>query len=153
MTGDTPADILVIEDDVVQRESIVRTLQSALDDVQIAAFAGGAEGLEFLFGTGIYANRKCYYPPRLIILDMRLAGETGLEVLARIRSFEGNKSIAQTPVVMFTDSHLVEDINDCYSAGANSFVRKPFVYAEFQSTLRDIARYWLSLNYPPEDVG
>ena len=76
-----------------------------------------------------------------------------MEVLARIRSYEGNQSIAQTPVVVFTDSHLVDDINNSYNAGANSFVRKPFVYAEFQSTVRDVARYWLTLNFPPENVG
>lgn len=153
MPDEEPADILIIEDDAVQRESLVRILQTAMGEIQIAAFPGGSEALDFLFGTGAFANRKCNFPPRLIFLDMRLAGESGLEVLARIRSYEGNQSIAQTPVVVFTDSHLVDDINNSYRAGANSFVRKPFVYAEFQSTVRDVARYWLSLNYPPENIG
>lgn len=153
MSDEEPADILIIEDDAVQRESMVRILQTAMGEMQIAAFSGGAEALEFLFGTGAYANRRCNFPPRLILLDMRLAGESGLEVLARIRAYEDNQSIAQTPVVVFTDSHLVDDINKSYNAGANSFVRKPFVYTEFQSTVKDVAQYWLSLNYPPENLG
>lgn len=153
MSDEEPADILIIEDDAVQRESMVRILQTAMGEMQIAAFSGGTEALDFLFGTGACANRTCSFPPRLIFLDMRLAGESGLEVLARIRAFEGNPSIAQTPVVVFTDSHLVDDINKSYDAGANSFVRKPFVYTEFQSVVKDVATYWLSLNYPPENLG
>lgn len=153
MANEEPPDILIIEDDAVQRESVVRTLQSGLGDIQIAAFSGGTEALEFLFATGKHEGRKCQFPPKLIFLDMRLAGENGLEILARIRSYQGNKAIAHTPVVMFTDSDLVADINNCYEAGANSFVRKPFGYTEFQSIIKDVARYWLNLNYPAEDAG
>lgn len=153
MPEEEPADIMIIEDDAVQRESVVRILKTAMPEVQIAAFSSGAEALDYLFGTGVHANRKSHFPPRLILLDMRLPGENGMEILARIRAYEGDSAIAQTPVVIFTDSHLLDDINQSYTTGANSFVRKPFVYAEFQTTVRDVARYWLSLNYPPESTG
>jgi two-component system response regulator len=153
MSDEEPADILIIEDDAVQRESIIRILQTTMGEMKIAAFSGGGEALDYLFGNGAYANRISNFPPRLVFLDMRLAGESGLEVLARIRAYEGNESIARIPVVVFTDSHLVDDINNSYKAGANSFVRKPFVYTEFQSTIRDVAQYWLTLNFPAEYAG
>ena len=152
MPEEEPADIMIIEEDAVQRESVVRILKTATPEVQIAAFSSGTEALDYLFGTGAYADRKSHFPPRLILLDMRLPGENGMEILTRIRSHEDDRAIAQTPVVIFTDSHLLDDINQSYNTGANSFVRKPFVYAEFQTTVRDVARYWLSLNSPPEST-
>jgi hypothetical protein len=49
-------------------------------------------------------------------------------------------------VVMLTSSAEPREVDQCYHWGANSCVQKPVVFGAFRSTLRELGRYWLSVN-------
>jgi two-component system response regulator len=83
--------------------------------------------------------------PSLILLDVKLPKIDGLEVLRRIRS---NPGTAALPVVVLTTSSEERDIVESYRLGANSFVRKPVVFAEFVDATRVLGVYWLLVNEP-----
>jgi CheY-like chemotaxis protein len=63
------------------------------------------------------------YPvPGLILLDIKLPGIDGIEVLKKIKEHPVLKKI---PVIMLTTSDQEEDICRSYSHNANSFLTKP----------------------------
>src|SRR5688500_132213 len=109
----------------------------------ITVVRDGAEALEFLFGTGAYADRDMSVVPQLVLLDLKLPKIDGLEVLRRMRS---NPRTARLPVVIFTSSSEDEDVISSYSLGANSYVRKPVEFEQFLEATKQLGLYWLEIN-------
>jgi two-component system response regulator len=83
--------------------------------------------------------------PAMILLDINLPKVGGLDVLRRIRADDRTRDL---PVIMLTTSGEQRDIVDSYRLGANSFVRKPIVFAEFVAKVRVLGMYWLRVNEP-----
>ncbi|TMQ27781.1 MAG: response regulator, partial [Deltaproteobacteria bacterium] len=101
--------------------------------------------LDFLFGTGPYADRDLSDRPQVILLDLNLPKLDGLGVLRRIRADERTRF---QPVVILTSSKEDEDIIRSYTLGANSYVRKPVGFAEFTAAVNALGVYWLLTNNP-----
>ena len=106
----------------------------------------GSEALEFLFGTGNFANRDISNNPKLILLDLKMPKVDGLDVLSKIKSNELTKSI---PVVVLTSSKEHPDIERAYSLGANSYIVKPVEFDGFIKAVTELGLYWVLLNQPP----
>jgi CheY-like chemotaxis protein len=84
--------------------------------------------------------------PDLILLDINMPRMNGKEVLPRIRETPCG---ALVPVVVFSSSEAPNDISDCYKAGCNSYVTKPFELQDYQRALELVATYWLGLSVSP----
>ena len=138
--------ILLIEDNPDDVELTLHAFQKnhMANDVVVAT--DGAEGLDYLFGTGKYAGRDADEAPALILLDLQLPKIGGLEVLRKVREDERTKRI---PVVILTTSDEEEDIVNGYNGGANSYLRKPVDFAEFMNAVKQLEMYWMVLNTPP----
>jgi CheY-like chemotaxis protein len=55
------------------------------------------------------------------------------------------------PVVILTSSNEETDVLGGYSAGCNSYVRKPVEFNQFAEAARQLGLYWLVINEgPPE---
>ena len=140
------ATILLIEDNPDDVELTLHAFQKNHMANDIVVATDGAEGLDYLFGTGKYAGRDAEEPPALILLDLQLPKIGGLEVLRRVREDERTKRI---PVVILTTSDEEEDIVNGYNGGANSYLRKPVDFAEFMNAVKQLEMYWMVLNTPP----
>ena len=138
--------ILLIEDNPDDVELTLHAFQKnhMANDVVVAS--DGAEGLDYLFGTGKYAGRDADKPPALILLDLQLPKIGGLEVLRKVREDARTKRI---PVVIMTTSDEEEDIVNGYNGGANSYLRKPVDFTEFMNSVKQLEMYWMVLNTPP----
>ena len=106
----------------------------------------GAEALDFLFCTGIYADRDPHEMPQVTLLDLKLPKVDGLEVLRRLRA---DPRTHMLPIVILTSSNEEKDVVDGYKLGANSYVRKPVDFNEFLEAARQLGLYWLVLNNLP----
>ena len=138
--------ILLIEDNPDDVELTLHAFQKNNMANDIVVAGDGAEGLDYLFGTGKYAGRDAEESPALILLDLQLPKIGGLEVLRRVREDERTKRI---PVVIMTTSDDEEDIVTGYNGGANSYLRKPVDFAEFMNAVKQLEMYWMVLNTPP----
>ncbi len=113
---------------------------------EVVVAGDGAEGLDYLFGTGKYAGLDDEPPPALILLDLQLPKIGGQEVLRKVREDERTKRI---PVVILTTSDEEDDIVNGYNGGANSSMRKPVDFNEFVNAVKQLEVYWMVLNTPP----
>ena len=84
--------------------------------------------------------------PQVVLLDLKLPKVDGLEVLRRIRGDERTRLL---PVVILTSSNEEQDLINGYALGANSYVRKPVDFDQFNEAVKVLGLYWLVLNEAP----
>jgi CheY-like chemotaxis protein len=103
----------------------------------VQAVRGGFEAMAYLNGEPPYHDREKYPFPALVLLDIKMAGMDGFEVLKRIRS---HASLAGLCVVMLTSSDQIQDANRAYQSGANSFLVKPLDFWNVEELMRSLER-------------
>jgi two-component system response regulator len=143
---ENPVEILLVEDNPNDVELTLHALKKNNLTNRIQVVRDGAEALEYLFGSGAYAERDINHTPKVILLDLKLPKVDGKEVLRRIKADERTRSI---PVVVLTSSREERDIVDSYRLGVNSYITKPVDFEQFTEAVRQLGLYWLLLNQPP----
>lgn len=138
--------ILLVEDNVNDQELTLRALRRNNVTTDVVTVGDGVEALDYLFGTGRYAENPDRPTPRVVLLDLKLPRLSGIDVLRRLRADARTKWL---PVVIFTSSREDRDIIDGYRFGATSYVRKPVLYTEFLEAVRDLGLYWMMRNERP----
>ena len=115
--------VLVIEDDPTVGAFIKRGLEEQRWGVTLVA--DGEEG-ERVAATETFD---------VVILDMRLPGKSGLEVLQGLRSRGFEK-----PVLVLTAQDAVDAKVETLRAGADDYVTKPFAFEELLARVEALAR-------------
>ena len=114
--------ILIVDDEETVRKLLKRTLEEGGYDVVTAA--NGAEALEKLSQFNV----------SLVLLDIKMPGLDGFQVLDRIRQ------LSDIPVIMLSAIKEVPTIRDSLALGADDYIRKPFrtreLLARIQAKLR-----------------
>jgi DNA-binding response OmpR family regulator len=115
--------VLVIEDDPTVGQFVKRGLEEQRWSVDLVADGEEGESL---------ARSQPY---DLVVLDMRLPGRSGLEVLRnlRARGFE-------RPVLVLTAQDAVDAKVETLRAGADDYVTKPFAFEELLARIEALAR-------------
>ena len=140
------ATILLVEDNPMDVELIIDAFKEARLGNKIQVAGNGKEALEFLFGEGKYADRKQYPFPDLVLLDLKMPGIDGHEVLKRIKHADKLKRL---PVIILTSSRDEGDRAVSYDNGANSYLVKPVSFDDFLEVVKQVSDYWLTLNVEP----
>jgi len=104
-----PARILIVDDELAIRESLDTLL--GMEGFEVTLAADGPAGLEQLAASEF----------DLLLLDLALPGESGIDLLPRILEMQPN-----LPVIMITAYGTVSNVVDAIRAGAENFVQKPW---------------------------
>ena len=139
-------EILLVEDDPLDLEMTLRSLQGDHVNNRIEVARDGEEALDFLFRRGPHSGRSPELQPKLVLLDLKLPKIDGLEVLREIRATPETRTI---PVVVLTSSAEQRDIVETYKLGVNSYIQKPVDSVQFRQTVKAAGFYWLVVNRPP----
>ena len=138
--------ILLVEDNPDDVDLTLRAFRKCLIANEVVVARDGAEALDYLTSTGIYAGKAANELPQVVLLDLHLPKVSGLEVLRAIRADPNTKLL---PVVVLTSSAEENDILESYGLGANSYIRKPVDFEQFLDAARQLGLYWLVLNQSP----
>lgn len=141
--------ILLVEDESADAMLLLRGFEKAEVLNPVVHLTNGDEALAYLAGVREYANRIKYPLPALILLDLKLPGMTGIQLLQWMR-VQGE--IRRIPVVVLTSDESLDTIDAAYDLGANSYLVKPGNTAEIARMVQAIQRYWIKLNEPPQLV-
>jgi CheY-like chemotaxis protein len=138
--ADVPV-ILVVED----REDDILLIRKAFERAGVANpvhfVRSGDEAVAYLSGEWKYRNRAEFPLPTLVLLDLKLPGMDGFEVLSWIRRQEGLRAL---PVIVLTSSTDLSDVNRAYQLGANSFFAKELEFQNSVELSRLLQNYWLA---------
>ncbi|TVQ19678.1 MAG: response regulator [Leptolyngbya sp. DLM2.Bin15] len=127
--------ILLVEDNPDDERLTIRALRRSNITNEIVVAHNGEEALHLLATLDPL--------PCVVLLDLKLPKVDGLEVLRRIRGSDRTRLLA---VVVLTSSSEDRDIVESYSLGANSYVRKPVEFDQFNEAVRKLGLYWALIN-------
>ena len=137
--------ILLVEDNPDDVELTLRALELQKIANPLVVAKDGVEALDYLLGRGRFAGPELPALPTVILLDLKLPKIDGLEVLKQIRENERTRLL---PVVILTSSKEEKDLIMGYSFGANSYIRKPVDFDQFNEAIKQLGLYWLVWNQP-----
>jgi two-component system response regulator len=138
--------ILLVEDNPLDVELTLDAFHEAQLKSKIHVVRNGHEALNYLFGRDQFANRHSYPLPNIILLDLKLPGIDGHEVLQQIKT---TPNLKRLPVIILTSSQEEGDLIRTYDSGANSYLVKPISANGFLDVVQLTHRYWLTLNMSP----
>ena len=115
--------ILVVDDDLAVCRSIDRALR--LEGYEVETVSSGGEALEAMASNS----------PDALVLDLQLPDLDGLAVCRRIRDAGDD-----TPILMLTARHGIDDRVQGLDAGADDYLVKPFALEELLARLRALLR-------------
>jgi CheY-like chemotaxis protein len=146
----TPAHILLVEDNRMDIELTLDAFHEAQVSNIIHVVQSGHAALDYLMGRGQFNDRQTYPLPRLILLDLKLPGSDGFEILRQIKALP---RIKRLPVIILTSSKEEGDRARSYDIGANSYLVKPVSFEGFLTVVQQIDGYWLHLNVAPPEMN
>jgi CheY-like chemotaxis protein len=130
--------ILIADDSATVRKLVSRVLQ--FRGYQVVEATSGDEALQVIASQ----------PPDLVILDLRMPGMDGLEVLQRLRESESNADLlvnentgrnpgapgGAMPVIILSGED--EERDQSLAAGADRYLGKPFMPGELLDIVREL---------------
>ena len=143
-------DPILVADDSEKDLSLIRSaFEKALVPNPIHEVTSGDEVIAYLKGKAPYSNRDEWPLPQLLLLDLKMPGMDGFEVLQWIRKQQGFGSLR---ILVLTGSDQIADINKAYKLGANSFMVKPIDFNNLVNLARVIQTHWLQQSKAPETL-
>lgn len=134
--------LLLIDDDVVDKLAIRRSLQRLDPTLDIITAESGIEGLEYLRGAN---GRRRIKPPLVIVLDLNMPKMGGIEFLQELR---GDPEHCSSVVFVCTTSADAEDIEEAYRHNVAGFLRKPDSADSYTKIGEMLGRYLDTVELP-----
>jgi CheY-like chemotaxis protein len=134
--------VLLVEDDPDHAELVSRALADETDRVRLVHLANGDAALDYLERNGAWGDPEMSPRPSLILLDLRLPGMSGGEVLRRIRDVP---SLCEIPVVILSTSETREDLAVAAGGRADACAVKPIDGEGFRDLVKQLVTEWTTL--------
>lgn len=142
-------DILQVDDEESDA-FLLRTVFAEVGIVNPVHVATTAQqAMDFLASRrGSEPDRAGLPLPCLVLLDLKLPGKNGLDLLRWIRE---QPRLRHLVVIVMSSSALPSDVRTAYDLGANAFVEKPVSYDRTVEMARGLKTWWLEINqFAPE---
>ena len=118
---------MIVEDNRTYRESLLDIIELSKDLECIGDFNAGEPCLK-QWESGEIA------PPDILLLDLNLPGENGLNMLPQFR-----QAAPETEVIILTQNDDFHTVLEALRLGANGYLLKGATIAEIRETIRDVA--------------
>jgi CheY-like chemotaxis protein len=138
--------ILLVEDDPNDVYFLLYAFDQAGLRNPVKVVEDGQQAIEYLSGTGKYADREQFPLPYLVLLDLKLPKVMGLDVL---RWMGTRPELSGALVIVLSSSNDAGDIANAYTCGARSYLVKPHSLSDRLELAKCIKAYWIEMNSPP----
>ena len=138
--------ILVVDDSEHDVEILLRAFNAVAVQNPIQVVNNGEDAICYLAGEGRFSDRTKFPMPSVVLLDLKMPGTTGFDVLRWARS---KAQLRDLVIIVLTTSELLEDIKLAYELGTNSFLTKPFTTPELNELIKSFHHYWIVSNRTP----
>lgn len=139
------APVLLVDDDADDRFLVGQAWKGAGIAHPLEALGDGKAALDRLEAS--YAGRAAGAPPALLLLDVKMPGLDGFDVLERVR---GAPRLRRLPVLMLSASNAPSDVSRAYELGANAYFVKPSTLSDLTDLLAAVDACWLRrAEFPP----
>lgn len=142
--------LLLVEDNEDDVFLMQRALEAANIKNRLLVVQDGESAVDYLSGTGEYADREKYPYPDIVFLDLKLPYLSGLEILEWKQS---RKDLPETIIIVVTSSNEPSDLKTAYRLGASSYIVKPPTGEQLTDIAKAFRLYWLTHNSFPEMAG
>lgn len=142
-----PMIILLVEDQPTDVLLVKRAFSRANATTVIQTVSDGDAAIAYLAGDGEFKHRDRFPFPHLLLLDLKLPRRSGLEVLEWVRK---HGQFNRLPAIMLTSSSELNDVNQAYDLGVNSYLSKPTAFEDLMKMVQTIVDYWVGWNLRPE---
>ncbi len=143
-----PVTVLHVDDDPNDTTLLQVACARAAVDFHLQNIGDGTEAMDYLNGSGKYADRERYDIPGLVLLDLKMPRATGWEILKWIRAHAVLKNL---PVIVLSGSEMQEDKLRAFQGGATSYLVKPPNFTSLVDMVKDIGAQLPIL--PQPEVG
>lgn len=134
--------LLIVEDDPIDQEAIIRSLRNSKVANPIYTATDGLAALDRLRGSN---GSEKIPEPRLIILDLNLPRMSGPEFLEEIRD---DPELSTSVVFVLTTSADVADMEAAYRKNVAGYIVKQRVGADFMRLVELVDAYWRVVELP-----
>jgi CheY-like chemotaxis protein len=137
--------VLLVEDLHADVLLIRRAFTKSGTNVHLRVVGDGETAIDYLAGRAVHADRDQHPLPELVLLDLKLPGRSGFEVLQWLR---GQPGLRRLPVAVLTSSAQAADVDRAYELGANSYLVKPVEFERLVELLKAVDLYWSANERP-----
>lgn len=134
--------ILLVDDNPDDVELMLLAFRRAKVSNPVHVAQDGEAAIRYFRGEGDYADRTRFPLPFLVLLDVKLPGRNGIEVLQWIRANHDQGVV----VVMLSSSAQPRDVLQAAKSHCNSYLVKPDSLQELVSLAGLIKAYWIERN-------
>ncbi|GMQ80437.1 MAG: response regulator [Planctomycetia bacterium] len=129
-------EILLVEDNLIDARLTIEALKEGQVKHRLTLVRDGIEALAFLRREGPFVRAP---RPDLILLDLRLPGMDGREVLTIIKA---DDVLQRIPLVVLTGSEAQEDVLRAEELHVDGYLVKPMDMQKFITLVRRLKRFW-----------
>jgi CheY-like chemotaxis protein len=140
--------VLIVESDADDLFLIRRGFAKACPGSEVFSVATAEEAIRYLVGDEPYTNRKEHPLPTLLLVDLKMQGMGGFDLLEWLKTKPDLTAIA---IVVLTGSGMPADLQKALDLGADDYYVKPHEYAEMENIVRELAARSLPANLPPTE--
>jgi CheY-like chemotaxis protein len=142
--------ILLAEDDKNDIFLMRRAFDSAGFQNPLFVVHNGQEVIDYLSGTGSYAERLEAPLPGLLLLDLKMPLMDGFDVLRWLRA---RPEFDTLPVVILSSSKLDSDVGNSRALGVYDYRIKPHRFEDLVRLLEDVRQCWLDARFNRHPTG
>lgn len=124
--------ILIVDDALDQLKLMESVFQAVDPSLIIQGVQSGDEAL-----TRLRSDEQSR--PKVMLLDLRMPGKQGLDVLKEIKA---DPELKKIPVCAFSNGDIPKDVCDCYENGASFYFKKPCGFDELIQFATNFKNIW-----------
>jgi DNA-binding response OmpR family regulator len=126
-------DILLVDDDDCALFGIAAKMTHL--NICLRTVTDGDQAIEYLQGSGVYADRSLHPLPAVVVLDLDTRRAGWLDFLRWRRA---SASLSSLPVALFSAFAQEDTIKTASAMVATTFITKPFKFEDWEAVVRQV---------------